>query len=141
MSANAQYANIDASFRHGYSSISSLPNNNRYGVLNIQKGFNPPGARMAKLGKTFTIIGGALIVGGIIVSSNAKSSLVYTSGGYYQDNSEEVLGYVMIIYGVGFTIPGVILWSKGNKKMRWYEQQQELTLNLKGAGLGVAYKF
>jgi len=139
-SANAQYANADVSSNPGYASITNTKANG-YGVLNIQKGFNPPGSRMAKLGKTFVVIGGALIVGGILVSSNAKSTSYYSNGTYYQDNSQQVLGVVMIVYGVGFTIPGAILWSKGAKKMRWYEQQQEVTLNIKGAGLGLAYKF
>ena len=140
-SVSAQYVNTDATFHSGYTSLSGSSLSKRYDAFNIQKGFNPPGSRMAKLGKTFTVIGGALIVGGILVSSGAKTTTTYSNGVYYQDNSQEVLGIVMIIYGVGFTIPGAILWSKGAKKMRWYEQQQELTLHLKGAGLGLAYKF
>jgi hypothetical protein len=146
-SAQGQRANADdISLYATYASASPVSGSlqtKRYDVLNIQKGFNPPGARMKRLGTTFTVIGGMLIVGGILVSSSASndSGGYYSNGVYYQDNTNQVLGVVMIIYGVGFTIPGAILWSKGAKKMRWYEQQQELTLNIKGAGLGLAYKF
>jgi hypothetical protein len=107
-----------------------------------------PGLRMRKAGQTMTIIGGILFVGGIAVVSQADAN-TYTyqsNNGYTQEEGDPkfALGVIMITHGIGLTIPGIILWTKGTKKFnRWTEEQrqQNLSMGIDRSGLGVRYRF
>ncbi|RAW01804.1 hypothetical protein [Pseudochryseolinea flava] len=109
-----------------------------------------PGLRMKKAGQTMTIIGGILFVGGIVMVAQADddyyTSTTTTQYGTTTENGDPkfALGVVMITHGVGLTIPGIILWTRGNKKFnRWTEEQrqQNLSMGLNRSGVGMRYRF
>lgn len=105
----------------------------------------PRGLRMRNTGRALTIGGGALALGGIILMNNADE-LYYTSTSTPQGTVEEgdpkgALGVLMTVTGVGAMIPGVIFWSKGQKKYNRYLEQQSVSLNAGARGLSLRYSF
>jgi hypothetical protein len=105
---------------------------------------NPPGYRMMKIGKGLTIGGGVLLVGGIILASQADAYYYTSSTGPYGTQEEGdpkgALGVLMIVGGTGMIIPGVILWTKGSKKLKAY-QQRMVSLGVGNRGVGISYNF
>jgi hypothetical protein len=106
---------------------------------------NLPGERMMKAGRTLTIAGGALLVAGIVLVATADeqyyNSYTTSYGGTYEEGDPQfALGLVMAIGGVGMTIPGIILWSKGSKRYKAY-QQRESALEINPSNLGLRYRF
>lgn len=75
------------------------------------KVYMPPGLRMRNAGRTLTIIGGAMLVGGIIVFSSAEKtyySYNSTNGTSYEEGDPKAaIGILMIAGGLGMTVPGV----------------------------------
>jgi len=104
----------------------------------------PPGLRMRNVGRTLTIIGGGMLIGGIIVYNNADQSYYTTyqtsSGTYTEGDEEAALGALMIVGGTGMAVPGIIFWSKGSKKYKRY-LEREAAFNIKGTGLSLSYRF
>ncbi|MDH4092764.1 MAG: hypothetical protein OEV74_15865 [Cyclobacteriaceae bacterium] len=104
----------------------------------------PPGFRMRNVGRTLTVIGGAMLIGGIIVYNNADKTFYNTyqtsTGTYNEGDPQAALGVLMIMGGTGMTIPGIILWTKGAKKYNRY-LERETALSIKGPGLSVRYRF
>lgn len=101
----------------------------------------PPGYRMRKAGTIMTIAGSALAIGGLLVYNAADHNMTYNSStGYYENDPQEVLGIVMGVYGVGLTIPGIILWSKGGKKYKRY-LERETAFEFKGNRFSLSYRF
>lgn len=102
-----------------------------------------PGMRMRNAGRTLTICGGALLLGGVIMMSSADAlyyTTTYTSNGTVTEGDPKgAFGLLMTIGGVGMIIPGVILWSKGQKKYNRYVERQTVSMNMKGAGLSIRY--
>ncbi|SKC86344.1 hypothetical protein SAMN05660236_5121 [Ohtaekwangia koreensis] len=117
--------------------------------LGEYKPFSPPGLRMRNAGRTLTILGGAMLIGGIAVFASAEESYYSTgynsnTGNYEEGDPKAALGVVMIAGGLGMTIPGVILWSKGAKKYKRYLEQHEgetVSFNLNGNGASLCYRF
>ncbi len=107
----------------------------------------PPGLKMRNTGRTLTILGSALFLGGVIVFSSADekyyNSTTTSYGTTTEGDPKAVLGFVMMAGGLGMGIPGVIFWSKGSKKYnRFLEQNQATTsLQLNGNGLSLKYRF
>jgi len=106
-----------------------------------------PGLRMRNVGRTLTIVGSGLLVGGIIVFASADEKY-YTSqqtqyGTQEEGDPKALLGLLMITGGAGMTVPGIILWSKGAKKFNNYIEQdrESLSLNLSVTKVGVSYHF
>lgn len=107
-----------------------------------------PGERMRKIGRLLTVGGAAMLIGGIAVYNSADpnySNTYYQNGYvYYENDPKEDLGATMMVLGVGMIVPGVILWTKGAKKYNRALKRQEaesLSMNLKGSGVAVAYRF
>ncbi|HYF68531.1 MAG TPA: hypothetical protein VD884_10360 [Ohtaekwangia sp.] len=106
-----------------------------------------PGLRMRNVGRTLTIAGSALLVGGIIVFASADERY-YTSqqtqyGTHEEGDPKALLGLLMITGGAGMTVPGIILWSKGAKKFNNYiaREREALSLNLSVTRIGLKYHF
>lgn len=122
-------------------------------VLPVAEGVRPaplrgPGLRMKKTGTTLTILGTAMIIGGVALVSSADD--VYYSqttsqyGTYEEGDPKGALGAVMLVSGAGMTVTGIILWSKGAKKYRRHLEMQEgatACLSLGGSGVSIAYRF
>jgi hypothetical protein len=84
-------------------------------------------------GFTMAGIGGAALLGGIVLASNGKYETVDTGTGT-QANAKDgaaVGGILLIAVGVPLTVAGVILGSLGNRKVGQYQRRLEgLSLNL-----------
>jgi hypothetical protein len=103
----------------------------------------PPGLRMRNVGRTLTIAGAAMLVGGIVVYNNAdKTYYTYqtNSGTYTEGGEEAALGVLMVMGGTGMAVPGIIFWSKGSKKYNRY-LEREAAFNITGTGLSLSYRF
>lgn len=103
----------------------------------------PPGLKMRNVGRTLTIIGGAMLIGGIIVYNNADPYYDYNSQGttyYTKEEQQAALGVLMVMGGAGMTIPGIILWSKGGKKYKRH-LEREAAFNFQGTGASLSYRF
>ena len=106
---------------------------------------NPPGLRMRNTGRTLTIIGSALFVGGVIMVATADElyyETTYSSSGTSSEGDPQgAFGVVMIAGGTGMIIPGIIFWNKGNKRYKQHLAEQGASLGLKGTGLALRYHF
>jgi hypothetical protein len=106
---------------------------------------NAPGARKVRLGRGMTIGGGILLIGGIALAANADSySYNYSSTNGQVEESGDIkgaLGVVMIAAGVGLTVPGIIIWSKGAKRLKAYKEENNLTFDIRGTSGVLTYHF
>lgn len=105
----------------------------------------PRGLRMRNTGRALTICGGALAIGGIIMM-NSADELYYTttsgpSGTVEEGDPKGALGVLMTVAGVGMAVPGIIFWSKGQKKYNRYLEQQRVSFNSTASGLSLRYSF
>jgi hypothetical protein len=105
----------------------------------------PRGLRMRNTGRALTLCGGALAIGGILMM-NSADELYYTttsgpSGVVEEGDPKGALGVLMTVAGVGMTVPGIIFWSKGQKKYNRYLEQQQVSLNSTASGLALRYSF
>lgn len=104
----------------------------------------PPGYRMRNTGRTLTLIGVPLIIGGIIVYNNADENYYNTvttsSGTYTEGDPKAAAGILMVGVGAGLTVPGVIFWTKGAKKYKEHMERQA-AFNFNGKGLSLTYRF
>ncbi|MFD1000992.1 hypothetical protein ACFQ21_16820 [Ohtaekwangia kribbensis] len=113
------------------------------------KVYMPPGLRMRNAGRTLTIIGGAMLVGGVIVFGSADETYYsynsYNGTTYEEGDPKAAIGILMMAGGLGMTIPGVILWTKGAKKYKRYLEQHEgeqtVSFNMNGNGVSLRYQF
>lgn len=105
----------------------------------------PPGLRMRNTGRTLTILGGAMLIGGIIMASSADdlyyNSTYSSSGSYSEGDPQGAVGVLMIAGGVGMAIPGIIFWTKGAKKYRSHLENERASINIKGTHLALLYQF
>lgn len=113
------------------------------------KVYMPPGLRMRNAGRTLTILGGAMLVGGAIVFGSAEETY-YSYGSsngstYEEGDPKAAVGVLMMVGGLGMTMPGVILWTKGAKKYKRYIEQhgdeQTVSFNMNGNGVSLRYQF
>jgi hypothetical protein len=104
----------------------------------------PPGYRMRNTGRTMTLIGVPLLIGGIILYNSADEKYYYTgttaNGTYEEGDPKAAGGILMVITGVGLTIPGVILWTKGAKKYNRH-MERETAFKFNGTSLSLSYRF
>jgi len=105
----------------------------------------PPGLRMRGAGMIMTICGGGLIIAGAIIAANADpnagQTYVGNNGATYTDGEvDQAMGVLGIVAGAGLTVPGVILWTKGNKKYKRYLETQT-AFNFTRNGVGLTYRF
>lgn len=107
-----------------------------------------PGLRMRNAGRTLTILGGAMFIGGIIVFSGADENYYTTvqtnNGSYNEGDPQAALGILMIAGGVGMTVPGIILWTKGAKKYKRHLEHQDdktVSFDFKGNAVALSYRF
>lgn len=113
-------------------------------LLSEYEAKNAPGLRMRNTGRTLTILGSAMFIGGIILVSNAESTYYTYQSSNYGDTEEGdpkgALGVLMMVGGTGMIVPGIILWSKGAKKYnRYLEKEKSASIQWKGNGL--TYQF
>lgn len=143
MSAHGQFAaNV------GASEINQAPSSPVI-ISNVQrvqyKIAYPPGYRMRNTGRLLTLIGAPLLIGGIIMMSNADheyQTVTTSSGTYTEVDPQEAGGALMIVVGAGLTVPGVIFWSKGAKKLkRHMERTQDAAFKIDNKGLSLSYRF
>jgi hypothetical protein len=118
-------------------------------INDIQPGFRmgsaPMGLRMRNTGRILTICGGALAIAGIIVMNNADE-LHYTSTSTQYGTVEEgdpkgAIGVLMTVSGGSMMVPGIIFWSKGQKKYNRHLEQQNVSLNAGASGVSIRYSF
>lgn len=107
---------------------------------------NAPGMHRIKIGRGMTIGGSVLLVSGLALASTADSySYSYTTNSNGQTTeSGDIKGAVGIIFiaaGVGLTIPGVIIWSKGAKRLKQYKEENNLTFDIRGTSGVLTYRF
>jgi hypothetical protein len=104
----------------------------------------PPGYKMRNAGRTMTIIGVPLFIGGLIVFNNADenyyNSVTTSSGTYTEGDPQAAVGLLMTVAGAGLTVPGVILWSKGAKKYKRH-MERETAFKFNGSALSLIYRF
>jgi hypothetical protein len=113
------------------------------------KVYMPPGLRMRNAGRTLTIIGGAMLVGGVVVFGSAEETYYsynsYNGTTYEEGDPKAAVGILMMVGGLGMSIPGVILWTKGAKKYNRYLEQHEgeqtVSFNTTGNGVSLRYRF
>ncbi len=114
--------------------------------------FSIPGEKKKKVGRTMTILGGALIVGGIAVCASAdpyyeETTYNQTTGQYETQTIDPkyLLGGFMIALGVGASVPGVIIWRKGIREYDKYMIEQgdtgALRLGVGHGGAVLSYRF
>lgn len=104
-----------------------------------------PGTRMRNAGRTLTIVGIPMLIGGIVLAANAESThYTYTSsqgGSYEEGDAKGALGVVMAVGGAGMMVPGIILWSKGAKKIKRYNEIEGISLNYTGSTVALRLNF
>ena len=102
-----------------------------------------PGERMKNVGTGLTLGGSALLIGGIVLTSTTDFDHITHDNGDLNEREFRhlVYGIDVIVLGIGMTIPGIILWSKGAHKISRYKKEQHITLGTKGAGLSLQYHF
>jgi cytochrome b subunit of formate dehydrogenase len=103
----------------------------------------PPGFKMRNAGRTMTFAGAALLISGIIVYDQADKTIytVQTSQGTYDEIDPKVaLGVFMVMSGVGLTVPGIIMWSRGASKFNRYLDKQT-ALVFEGNSVALQYRF
>lgn len=108
---------------------------------------NTPGLRKKKMGATMTIIGSVLLVTGVALVASADE-LYYSSNTTNGNTVEEgdpkgAIGVLLIAGGLGLTIPGIIIGTKGKKQYDRYKrsQQKTVSLNLRTNTAGLVYRF
>ena len=127
---------------HGQTSFSLVKNDQVNPSQPVMMLYKIPGQNMKKAGNTLTGIGSALLLGGIAVYSIADKTSTYNAytNTYYYNDLKVIVGPIMMVYGVGMLIPGIILSIKGTKKMmRYYERQQNLSFHFEGTSVGLHY--
>ena len=104
----------------------------------------PPGYRMRNTGRTMTLIGAPLFIGGIILYSSADekyyNSVTTSSGTYTEGDPKAAGGILMSVVGAGLTVPGVILWTKGAKKFKRH-MEREAAFKFNGTTISLSYRF
>ena len=133
-----------------FSQQSFLLSSNKTGAVNVNSVFEktlpygiegikvvPPGLRMLKAGRPLTFFGGLMIATGVVVISAANRH------SYDDPNSKAVIGPILIVSGIGMTIPGIILWVRGSKKYNNYLKSKTATTSIQfqGNGLSLKYRF
>lgn len=96
-----------------------------------------------------TIIGGTLFLGGLILAASGESYGTTTSNGQtnFHGDGKYAAGILATVTGVGLFIPGVIIWSNGQKQHKRYlenerqKNQQTISLGASGQGLSIQYRF
>jgi hypothetical protein len=105
----------------------------------------PKGLRMRNAGRALTLGGIAFAIGGIVLMNNADelyySSTTSTYGDTEEGDIKGALGVVMLTTGIGMTVPGIILWSKGQKKYKRTLERESVSLRTGRAGVTLAYSF
>lgn len=106
---------------------------------------NPPGLRMRNTGRTLTILGSVMLVGGVIMAATADDLYYETtynsSGSYSEGDPQGAIGIVMAVAGTGMTIPGIIFWNKGSKRYNKYLSEKGASASINGSTFSLRYKF
>jgi hypothetical protein len=116
----------------------------------LKSTFRIPGEKQKKIGSTMMALGGAMLVGGIIMYAKSdktptKDSVLNNYGGYdpyYVYDGKYIGGILLMVAGTGISVPGVLIWRKGVKRFNQYMIEQErLSLYYHGTGATVTYRF
>lgn len=105
-----------------------------------------PGERMIKVGRTLTIIGSVVAIGGVIMYSQRDPDYyrqTYQGGTYYDVDTDPkaILGQALFGLGVGMIVPGVLVWTRGVKTHRRYLEKNSQSLYIPAGKVGVGYRF
>jgi len=119
--------------------------------LHITK-FSIPGEKKKKVGSVMTVLGGALIIGGVAVYASGDPD--YYRETYNQSTNtttvetidpKQVLGVFMAVVGTSVAVPGVIIWTKGIRQYNQYMKEQgetgPLRLGVGNGGAVLSYRF
>ncbi len=102
---------------------------------------------MINVGRTLTIIGSVMAIGGIIMYSQHDpdyASQVYQGGSYYytvETDPKAIFGQALFGIGVGMIVPGVLVWTKGAKTQKKYIEKNSQSLYIPSGKIGVGYRF
>jgi hypothetical protein len=116
----------------------------------LKSTFRIPGEKQKKIGSTMMALGGAMLIGGIIMYSRADKTVeedtVWNTNGtydiYYNVDAKYPGGILLMIAGTGISVPGVLIWRKGVKKYNQYMIEQErLSFFYHGTGATIQYRF
>jgi hypothetical protein len=106
---------------------------------------NAPGMHKVKVGRGMTIGGSVLLVSGIALAATADAYYYNTTTTNGQTTESGDLkggvGVILIAAGVGLTVPGVIIWSKGAKRLKQYKEENNLTFDIRGTSGVLTYRF
>ena len=106
---------------------------------------NAPGMHKIKIGRGMTISGSVLLVSGIALAATADAYYYnYSSTNGQTTESGDLkggVGVILIAAGVGLTVPGVIIWSKGAKRLKQYKEENNLTFDIRGTSGVLTYRF
>ncbi len=106
---------------------------------------NAPGMHKIKVGRGMVIGGSVLLVSGIALAATADSySYSYTNTNGQTTESGDAKGAIGVIFiaaGLGLTIPGAIIWSKGSKRLKRYKEENNLTFDIQGTQGVLTYRF
>lgn len=105
-----------------------------------------PGKRKIRIGRGLTIGGGVLLIAGIAMVSTADEyyynySSSSNGGTVEEGDAKGAFGLLFTIGGVGMVIPGVIIWSKGAKQNKKYQDEKRLSFGVGGNGAGLRFNF
>jgi uncharacterized membrane protein len=97
----------------------------------------PPGKRMARTGRTLTLVGAGMVVGGLIYF-NANSN---NTTGAVEDGMVDGLVLTAMVSGAVMMVPGVICWTVGSSRYKAYDRQIKGSVSFGQNGLGLRYYF
>ncbi|MEO7991095.1 MAG: hypothetical protein ABI663_16215 [Chryseolinea sp.] len=140
----AQSVSSRVAFNYSYSENSVFLKHAEFGNYDI---LNPPGLRMRNTGRTLTILGSALFVGGAIIFGSADEKYYNSTTTNYGTTTEgdpkAAVGILMMVGGAGMAVPGIIFWSKGSKKYKSHleSEGQAASIQFRSNGLSLHYRF
>lgn len=121
-----------------------------YSFRPMKSTFRIPGEKQKKIGSTMMALGGAMIIGGLVMYSRSdktptKDSVLnnYNQWEVYDVYDAKLVGGILLmVAGTGVTVPGVLIWRKGVRRYNEYMlEQQRLSLYYHGTGATISYRF
>lgn len=116
----------------------------------LKSTFRIPGQKQKKIGSTMMGIGGAMLIGGLVMyvrsdKTVTEDSVYNTTTGRWDPTLDYDPRYpggiLLMVAGTGISIPGFLIWRRGVKKFNQYMIEQErLSLYYNGTGATIRYR-